>query len=95
MGGGHASSIVAKNDGRSSHRLILVVDIPFEFVGEVAGASAVAEASHVEGGTTSRHDVCNIHRRTRVEEENTMVLLQSMQDIKKGCAEAMMRSCDV
>lgn len=79
MGGGHASSIVANNDGRSRHRLILVVDIPFEFVSEVAGASAVAEASHVEGGTASRHDVCNIHRKTRVKEENTMVQ-QSMRN---------------
>lgn len=29
--------------------------LPFEFVGEVAGTSAVAEASDVEGGTATRH----------------------------------------
>ena len=31
------------------------VDIPFEFVGEVAGAGAVAKAGHVESGAASRH----------------------------------------
>jgi hypothetical protein len=34
-----------------------VVDIPFEFVGEVASAGAVAKAGHVKRLTTSRHDV--------------------------------------
>lgn len=29
--------------------------LPFELVGEVTGASAVAEASDVEGGTAARH----------------------------------------
>lgn len=29
--------------------------LPFEFVGEVAGTSAVAEASDVESGTATRH----------------------------------------
>lgn len=33
-----------------------VVDIPFEFVGEIASARAVAEAGHVKGGSTARHD---------------------------------------
>lgn len=32
------------------------IDIPFEFVGEVASTRAMAEASHVEGSTSSRHD---------------------------------------
>lgn len=32
------------------------VDIPFELVGEVAGSGAVAEARHVQGGSTARHD---------------------------------------
>lgn len=32
-------------------------DVPFEFVGEVARASALTEASHVEGGAAAaRHD---------------------------------------
>ena len=32
-------------------------NVPFEFVGEVASAGAVAKASDVEGGTTAaRHD---------------------------------------
>lgn len=31
------------------------VDIPFELVGEVASAGAVAEAGHVEGLATARH----------------------------------------
>lgn len=30
-------------------------ELPFEFVGEVAGTSAVAEASDVESGTATRH----------------------------------------
>lgn len=30
-------------------------ELPFEFVGEIAGASAVAEARNVKGGTASRH----------------------------------------
>lgn len=34
-----------------------VEDIPFEFVGKVASARAVAETSHVEGGTATRHDL--------------------------------------
>jgi hypothetical protein len=32
-----------------------VVDIPFEFVGEVASTGAVAEAGHVESLTSARH----------------------------------------
>jgi hypothetical protein len=31
------------------------VDIPFELVGEVASAGAVAEAGHVKGGAAARH----------------------------------------
>lgn len=30
--------------------------VPFEFVGKVAGSSAMAEAGDIEGGTRSRHD---------------------------------------
>ena len=36
-----------------------MVDIPFEFVGKVASARAMAEASHIESGTATaaaRHD---------------------------------------
>lgn len=40
----------------STWEFLSSVDIPFEFVGEVSGARAVAEASHVEGGSTARHD---------------------------------------
>lgn len=29
--------------------------LPFELVGKVAGTSAVAEATHVESGTATRH----------------------------------------
>ncbi len=43
-----------RDDGRSIPPA-RIVDIPFEFVGEVASTRAVAEASHVEGSTTSRH----------------------------------------
>ena len=32
------------------------VDIPFEFVGEVARAGAMAEARDVESGTSARHE---------------------------------------
>lgn len=43
-----------------------VVDIPFELEGEVAGASAVAEARHVQGGSaTARHDGDAVVRRCR------------------------------
>ncbi len=35
-----------------------VLDIPFEFVGKVSGACAVAEASHVERLATTRHIEC-------------------------------------
>lgn len=31
------------------------VDIPFELVGEVASAGAVAKAGHVESGAATRH----------------------------------------
>lgn len=30
--------------------------VPFEFVGKVAGSSAMAEAGDIEGGSRSRHD---------------------------------------
>lgn len=44
----------AGDDDRSGSRI--VVDVPFEFVGKVAGARAVAEASDVEGGAAAaRH----------------------------------------
>ena len=44
-----------RDDGRSISPA-RIADIPFEFVGEVAGASAVAEASDIEGGSAaSRH----------------------------------------
>lgn len=33
-----------------------LVDVPLEFVREVACASSVAEAGNVEGGTAARHD---------------------------------------
>ena len=35
-----------------------VLDVPFEFVGEIASSRAVAEASHVESGATARHVGC-------------------------------------
>ena len=41
--------------GRAVGRWRLIGDVPFEFESEVARASAVAEASHVESSTTSRH----------------------------------------
>jgi hypothetical protein len=33
------------------------VDIPLELVREVSRARAMAEAGHVEGGATTRHDI--------------------------------------
>jgi hypothetical protein len=41
---------------RVSRFVYHVVDIPFEFVGKIAGASSVAKASHVKGCSASRHD---------------------------------------
>lgn len=38
----------------SNDDLMISVDVPFEFVSEVAGAGSVTETSHVEGGATSR-----------------------------------------
>lgn len=35
---------------------VSVVDIPFELVGEVASAGAVAEAGNVESSAATRHD---------------------------------------
>ena len=32
-----------------------VLDVPFEFVGEVASSSAVAKTCHVESSATARH----------------------------------------
>ena len=40
---------------RTRTRTTSIVDIPFEFVGEVASTRALAEASHVEGLATTRH----------------------------------------
>ena len=42
------------DDGRSISPA-RIVDIPFEFVGEVASTRAVAKTSHVERSTPSRH----------------------------------------
>jgi hypothetical protein len=36
-------------------RVIELLDVPLEFVGKVARASAVAEARHVERGAVARH----------------------------------------
>lgn len=44
-----------RDDDRSIPRA-RIVDIPFEFVGEVASTRAMAKASDVEGGATTRHD---------------------------------------
>ena len=44
--------------GRAVGRWRLIGDVPFEFESEVARASAVAEASHVESSAAAaRHDV--------------------------------------
>lgn len=41
------------------------VDIPFELVGEVASAGAVAEAGHVESGAAARH--CRVAKNVLLE----------------------------
>ena len=43
------------------------MDVPFELVGEVAGARAVAEARHVEGGAASARHGGAVFSRTRVQ----------------------------
>jgi hypothetical protein len=44
---------------RRSGGIMALWDVPFELVGEVAGAGAVAEAGDVERSTASaRHDGC-------------------------------------
>lgn len=32
-----------------------MVDVPFEFVGEIAGAGAVAKAGDIQGSAAARH----------------------------------------
>jgi hypothetical protein len=50
----HSGGVLDDIDAASLARLDS--DVPFEFVGEVARASALTEASHVEGGATAaRH----------------------------------------
>lgn len=45
-------------DDRSASRI--VVDVPFELVGKVAGARAVAEASDVERGAAAARHLCKL-----------------------------------
>ena len=45
--------------GRGGLESAIAKDIPFELVGKIASASAVAEAGHVESGSSTRHVVCN------------------------------------
>ena len=55
-------------NGFAARRSRPLHDVPFEFVGEVASAGAMAEASHVESGTTARHlamDVLGVARLRR------------------------------
>lgn len=49
---------VRRDDGGCdvAGRWRLCGDVPFEFVGEVARASALTEASHVKSSATARHD---------------------------------------
>ena len=42
-------AMTMSNEGEASR------DIPFELVGKIARAGAVAEAGDVEGGSTARH----------------------------------------
>lgn len=44
-------------------------DIPFELVGEVPGASTVAEAGHVESLAATRHDA-KVSEKNKEEEES-------------------------
>lgn len=52
--GGRRSNTELEVDDRA---IAVVSNVPLEFVREVARASAVAEAGHVEGGSAARHDV--------------------------------------
>lgn len=55
LGGGIAEGSDGRDEFAVSRWGDRRVDIPFELVGEVAGASAVAEACHVQGSSTARH----------------------------------------
>jgi hypothetical protein len=57
------------------------VDIPFELVGEVASAGAVAEAGHVKGGAAARH--CRVAKDVLLEDYNKRNRWNSF----KKCAE--------
>jgi hypothetical protein len=57
-----------------------VVDIPFEFVGEVSSAGAMAEARDVEGLASARHDL--IIGREKKEKEGRIALTVRVRD---GC----------
>lgn len=55
-GGGRGGRRRGLGGGGGGRGLVVIADIPFEFVSEVACACAVAEASHVESGSpTARH----------------------------------------
>ena len=58
---GRRKAIEAKTELEVDDRGIAVVlNVPLEFVREVARASAVAEAAHVEGGPVARHGCCRV-----------------------------------
>lgn len=52
--------------GRKRERERGVVDIPFEFVGKVAGAGAVAEACDIQGSAAARHCFCLQRRKQSI-----------------------------
>lgn len=56
------------------------VDIPFELVGEVASAGAVAEAGHVKGGAAARH--CRIAKDVLIE---VIVTTETDGAVLKAC----------
>ncbi len=61
---GRRKAIGAKTGLEVDDRGIAVVlNVPLEFVREVARASAVAEAAHVEGGAVARHGCCRVGSR--------------------------------
>ncbi len=61
----------------------VLVDVPFELEGEVAGARSVAEARHVESGATARHDEC---LSICLEVSGSDVVMLSVEMNQRGCA---------
>jgi hypothetical protein len=65
MGRGNKDSNVFPGEGNRNRFVVTMLNVPFEFVGKVAGACTVAEARHVEGSAAAGHGGVGVTRRIR------------------------------